>query len=181
MKLCIILLFFISIIIFEGGIVYADSQQTNSDNKNTVRTSEQFTFKGTIKGSDETNTTKLDIELEGNMEKTKPELDLNVEKITIKKYHGWNKPELILNLKPDDNNAYPTIAKITSNEFFISEKTKMSIAPDQINPNILKVDNKVDDKLTIVEDSFYPYLGKYIGSITIHTEEFSPKKNSSRI
>lgn len=53
----------------------------------------------------------------------------------------------------------------------------MSIAPDQINLNILKNDNdQVQDKLTITEDSFYPFLGKYTGSIIIQAENFSPKK-----
>ena len=142
--------------------------------------SEKFTFKGTLKGEGEDNATKLNIELAGNLEKdnTKPELKLNTEKITLKKYHFSENPMITLQLKQNDSEGtIPIFIDIVPNEFFISEKTSMSLAPDQI---YLNISNHSYDKglLTITDNSTSSYIGKYVGSFTIYTEDFAPKKIS---
>lgn len=114
-KFYTILLFFISIFALNTGISHAESQEVDSA---------KFIFNGTITGIDESKTTKLNLELLGNLEKTSPTLDLNVEKITINKYHFWHNPEITLYLKADDEGTYPKITDIITNEFFITEKQR---------------------------------------------------------
>ena len=113
-----------------------------------------------------------------NKEKEIKELKLNVNEISVKKYYGGPDPRVVLHLPQLENNTYPKIEKITVNEFFISEKTPISLAPDQIIPKIFQdKDNNNSDKskLIITENSANSFLGKYNGSITIHAQGFEPK------
>ena len=140
---------------------------------------DSLVFDGEVKGEGDTGVAKWNIEITGEKkeEEEKPkELKLNVEKISLKKYYGWYDSDLILHL-PNKNGIYPQINKITTNEFFISGKTSMSIAPDQITPNIsYDTTNSDNSKLIITENSFQRFLGKYEGSITLEATGYDPTK-----
>ena len=154
-------------------------QGTNDGINNTTEVEkEPFKFQSSIKGTDDFDkNAQLDITLQGNLEKLKPEISLNAEKLIITKYYGVENPTVSF-LAESSNKTIPQIIDVVPSEFFISGKTISSIASDQIDVMITSEYIKENEgcRIRITDTTVPESFGKYTGKFTIFAEGFEAKQ-----
>ncbi|MCV0367788.1 MAG: hypothetical protein K5798_11080 [Nitrosopumilus sp.] len=136
-----------------------------------------FEFQTTFEGTDDSQTNaKMQITLQGNIEKKSPSASFSTEKIIINRYLADDNPSVSFIASMSDG-SIPIVKQVTPSEFFITEKTASSVANDQITLNLEQ--NFVKDNqnciITISDNSGIDTFGKYVGKFSIVGDNFETK------
>ena len=174
LSLCLSLIFLIMIV---PGVsyIYGENSCISESVIESQTRSNLFEFQTTFEGIDDSNA-KMQITLQGNIEKTPPSASLSTEKIIIYRYIGSENPETSFVVSMSDGSV-PLIKGITLSEFFIADKTTSSVAHDQkslvFQQNFVK--HNQNCIITLIDNSEIETLGKYVGKLSILGDNFDTK------
>ncbi|MCH9657109.1 hypothetical protein K0U27_00195 [archaeon] len=145
---------------------------------------EPIRFEIDLKSKDVTDVKneEFKISFEEIKNKSLPSIETQTEKIIItRNYYMDNEKISFFIRSSDDKIPIPSAVKVIPDEFFITEKTPVSIAADRIEiPNMDAVASFVEEKnaylIEFADNSTVNSLGKYTGKITLNAEGFNPKQ-----